>query len=120
MTASGTRDGIDRRLGLALVLVVLALVFLARAPLVLDDQDELDFLAGLSSALLAFKTDCYGLFRPVKNLIFLAYQSFGAAAPWIWRVLTAGVYLGATGLVVEGKYFKKSIVELSGSMGTIL
>lgn len=79
------------------VAVLLALVCVIawpgfKAPLMLDDLDQTNYVGGFTSWQDCFGRDCYGLFRPVKNLI---YYGLGDLALFKWHALNLSVYLGA-------------------------
>lgn len=63
------------------------------APLLLDDEDQLAYVQGMTSWRDALGLDCYGLFRPVKNLIFLAVARTPEMPLFGWHILSAGLYL---------------------------
>jgi len=58
----------------------------------LDDLDQTNYVGGFTSWQDCFGRDCYGLFRPVKNLI---YYGLGDLALFKWHALNLSVYLGA-------------------------
>ena len=79
----------DKRWAIAGMLAILLaeLVIGSRflhAPPFGDDNDEMAYVRGLSWTG-AFQPDCYGLVRPVKNLIFLAVFRTAATRVTAWR-----------------------------------
>jgi len=82
-------------------LLLLALVCLLawpgmKAPLLLDDLDQLDLANGFSSWQDCFGKDACGLFRPVKNLIF---YGLGDVSVFRWHALNLALYLTAIPVV---------------------
>ena len=67
-----------------------------RAPLLLDDLDQMTCVSAFSSWQDCFGGDAYGLFRPVKNLI---YYGFGNLFAFHWHALNLSIYLAAIPLV---------------------
>lgn len=82
--------------GLAMALLLALICLLAwpgmNAPLLLDDLDQLNHVNGFTSWQDCFGGDAYGLFRPVKNLI---YYGFGDLGLFHWHALNLSIYLAA-------------------------
>jgi tetratricopeptide (TPR) repeat protein len=79
------------------IILLMALVCLLawpgmKAPLLLDDVDQMIHAKGFLSWKDCIGRDCYGLFRPVKNLI---YYSFGDLSLFTWHSLNLSIYLGS-------------------------
>ncbi len=88
--ASGCKEAI-------FLLLLLALVCLIAwpgmsSPMLLDDLDELNHIHTFTSWQDCFKPDVYGLFRPIKNIIF--YGMDGRPV-FQWHVLGLALYLAA-------------------------
>lgn len=63
------------------------------APPLLDDVDESDYIQGLSTCSELLRCDCYGLFRPVKNLLFYGVMKRTPDTPEVRHGLSVGLYL---------------------------
>lgn len=77
------------------VSLLLALVSLLAWPgmhsrLMLDDLDQLNYVSTFTSWLDCFGKDSYGLFRPIKNIIF---YSLANQPPFAWHLLGLSLYL---------------------------
>jgi len=72
----------------------------ASSPPLLDDEDEISHIRNLESGWKILGVDCYGLFRPVKNLIFYAICRIRTDRTVLWRCVALLIYLPATGLVM--------------------
>lgn len=66
------------------------------APWLLDDLDQMSHVSRFTSWKDCVGRDCYGFFRPVKNLIFF---SFGHLHLFPWHALNLAIYLVAIGAV---------------------
>jgi len=87
----------------ALVVAVTVLnVLVIGAPMILDDLDELEHVRSFNSVLDAvLRPDCYGLFRPVKNVLFFAVANSGRFATVLRHVIPWGAYLLACMLFIQ-------------------
>ena len=79
------------------VALLLALVCLLawpgmHAPLLLDDLDQQDHVRAFLSWKDCLGSDVYGLFRPIKNLI---YYAFADLPLFQWHALNLAIYLAA-------------------------
>jgi len=83
--------------GLAvLCLLVCVLVWPGMASDVfLDDKDELAHVAKFKSWADTRKGDSFGLFRPVKNLLYYYFNVNGMPSLGKWHALNLGVYLAS-------------------------
>lgn len=85
------------------VLLVTCIAFIAlRAwsyPFVLDDNDQWAYIQGKNSLSECFTWDCYGLYRPVKNILYYGLLSWGGQAATLGHLLSLLFYLFTTGLV---------------------
>ena len=85
--------------GLALAVLITLLFYQFRtAPPLLDDVDEMDYIQSRPGISELFRQDCYGLFRPVKNMLFLLVTRTGPVRPIIWHGLSWLLFLTVTGL----------------------
>ena len=66
------------------------------APLLLDDNDQMIFVKGFNSLANCFGNDGYRLFRPVKNLIYYAFQD---TSLFKWHLLNLSFYLASIPMV---------------------
>ena len=84
------------------------------APLLLDDNDQLDFVSSYGSWKDSFSPDVYGLFRPLKNLIFYNFQDVSLIQ---WHSFAIFWYLAATLAVyfLFRHLFKSSVWGLIGA-----
>ncbi len=69
------------------------------SPFFMDDNDELSHIQGIHSWLGCFTYDCYGLFRPIKNLIFYFTANYFTKPALVGHGLSLGLYLVTTFLV---------------------
>ncbi len=60
------------------------------APLLLDDLDQMNHVSAFNSWRDCFGRDVYGLFRPIKNIIF---HAFGNLSIFNWHALGLSLYL---------------------------
>ena len=88
---------------LPMVLLFGILVLIAspslNAPFILDDLDQLHQTASQHSVFDAFKPDCYGLYRPVKTVVFYALAKLFPNDPLYWRLFGLTIFLVSTGLM---------------------
>ena len=63
-----------------------------KSPLLLDDLDQANHVSAFNSWRDCFGSDVYGLFRPIKNIIFYA---FGNLSLFNWHALGLLLYLAA-------------------------
>ena len=77
---------------MAILLAVVCLVAWPgmQAPRLLDDVDQLSHIRSFTSWKDCVGRDCYGFFRPVKNLIFF---SCGQLPVFPWHALNLSIYL---------------------------
>ena len=69
------------------------------APLMLDDEDELKHVQGFGTLWDCFSTDCYGLLRPVKNLLFWFVAHAPASPVVVAHIVSTLLFIVATGMV---------------------
>lgn len=86
--------------GLAIALLLALICLLAwpgmYAPLLLDDLDQMTRVSGFTSWRDCFGWDAYGLFRPVKNLIYYGLDDISL---FHWHALNLSIYLAAIQVV---------------------
>ena len=73
-----------------------------------DDELEISFVSQFNSVQDTFTVDCFGLFRPVKNLIFFTWtRCFPDQYP-LWRLTTIVAFLGLIPIVYQffGLFFR--------------
>ena len=63
------------------------------APPLLDDVDESEYIQSLSTPGALLRCDCYGLFRPMKNLMFYGVMHLTPDTPEVRHGLSVGLYL---------------------------
>ena len=86
-------------LGLLITVVSLIGYQGASTPFFLDDVDEMTYIHGLDSLAFCFGGDCYGLFRPIKNLIFYSVSTFMSESAQAGHALSFAFYLTTTAMV---------------------
>ncbi|MCW1924154.1 tetratricopeptide repeat protein [Luteolibacter arcticus] len=93
----------DRFIYIALFAVMCAVVALAwpglRSPSFLDDLDHAAHVTHFSGWKDTLGTDCFGLFRPFKNIVYYSFHRFGTPPPLLWHSIPLGLYLGAVAAV---------------------
>jgi hypothetical protein len=62
------------------------------APMLLDDNDQIHYVGKFDSWKDCLKPDAYGLFRPIKNIIFYGMEG---RPVFQWHVLGLSLYLAA-------------------------
>jgi len=67
---------------------------------IIDDIPEIQYIQGIQSVKEFISGDCYGFFRPVKNLLFLIFLSLSPDNQAVWHLVILLIYLAATGLAV--------------------
>jgi len=89
--------------GLLLLWLVIWLLVLPgmSSPLLLDDLDQLQHVQKFQSWKEVLKQDCYGLFRPIKNILYYAFHTNGQPPLGAWHAVNLAVYFAAT----AGVYF---------------
>lgn len=85
------------RIEILAVTLLLALVCIIAwpgmtAPLLLDDLDQTRFVRNFTSWQDCINHDCYGLFRPAKNLIYYYLENLSL---FQWHALNLSVYLSS-------------------------
>jgi hypothetical protein len=82
---------------LMLVGLCLLVTYLAwpgmRSGLILDDLGEMDHVSNFRSWKDAFESDPFGLFRPVKNLLYYYFHLRGLPSMLTWHWINLGTYL---------------------------
>ncbi len=86
-------------LGLLLAVVSLIGYRAASAPFFLDDVDELNYIHGMPGLVHCFSGDCYGLFRPIKNVIFYMVSTYMSESARAGHILSFILYLVTTAIV---------------------
>lgn len=78
--------------------------------LMFDDEQQLNHVSGFSSVTDTFTVDCFGFFRPVKNLIFYVWTQTLPDNYQAWRISAAIAYVGLIPLVYWffGLFLKKN------------
>jgi cytochrome c-type biogenesis protein CcmH/NrfG len=93
----------DRFIYIALFAVMCAVVALAwpglKSEPFLDDLDHQAHVTSFSGWKDTLGTDCFGLFRPFKNIVYFGFHRFGTPSPLLWHMLPLGLYLGAVAAV---------------------
>jgi len=88
---------------IALFVVMCAVVALAwpglKSEPFLDDMDHAAHVATFTGWKDTFGPDCFGLFRPFKNVVYYAFHRFGTPPPLLWHCIPLGLYLGAAAAV---------------------
>ncbi len=76
--------------GLALLMIGLVLIYAqaVRSPAWPDDLPQLGHVSHFDSVVDCVGRDCYGLSRPVKNLLFLAFSKWAPGTPWAWHLVS--------------------------------
>jgi hypothetical protein len=64
-----------------------------RSGLILDDLGEMDHVSNFHSWKDAFESDPFGLFRPVKNLLYYYFRLRGLPSMLTWHWINLGTYL---------------------------
>ena len=92
---------------LALVLVGSAAIYIRAlyAPMILDDLSQMALASSWSSAAKILGPDCYGFFRPVKNVIFFLLARHAAGLPMIGHALSLGLFLVT--VILSFLYFRR-------------
>jgi len=98
---SSITPGAGSRAEIAAVIALLGVVCLIAlpgmsSPLMLDDIDQMGFVARFKGWGDCFGRDAFGLFRPVKNLIFFGSENISIGN---WHRLNLGIYLIAVAAV---------------------
>ncbi|MEK7949046.1 tetratricopeptide repeat protein [Luteolibacter soli] len=84
----------------ALMCIVVALAWPGlKSPPFLDDLDHAAHVSNFSGWKETLGTDCFGLFRPFKNVVYYSFHRFGTPSPLLWHCLPLGLYLGAVAAV---------------------
>ncbi|MDD5428094.1 MAG: tetratricopeptide repeat protein [Candidatus Omnitrophica bacterium] len=85
---------------------------------VIDDIPEIQHVQGLQSVKEFLSADCYGFFRPVKNLLFFIFLSVSPDNQAVWHLITLFIYLVVTGLAVFlfDKIIKDKILALAAAV----
>ena len=80
--------------------VVVALVWPALTlPPFLDDKDHLSHVAGFRGWKDTIGIDCFGLFRPFKNIVYYSFHRLGSHSPFLWHCVPLGINLAAIAAV---------------------
>lgn len=58
-------------IGFVIFIAILLAGTTIHSPMIMDDLDQLEFIKGFNCLWDCFGRDCYGLFRPSKNILFL-------------------------------------------------
>jgi len=122
MNDSDSRKPGERRLavaGLAIIIMVeIALCgrFLNAGPIG-DDDDEFAFVQGAGSFSQLLRGDCYGLFRPAKNVMFYAAARLSPTTMWPRHALSLVLFAACTLLafVWLRKRFSRPAWALAGT-----
>ena len=101
-------------LGLLLAVVSLIGYHAASTPFFLDDIDELNYVHGIHGLPGCFSGDCYGLFRPIKNLIFYSVSTFMSESARAGHMLSFVLYLLTTAIVFW--WFKRWFCSLAWAL----
>ena len=93
----------ERFIYMALFAVMCAVVALAwpglKSEPFLDDLDHQAHMGSFTGWKDTLGTDCFGLFRPFKNIVYYAFHRYGTPSPLAWHILPLGLYLGAVAAV---------------------
>ena len=85
------------------------------APLLLDDLDHVTQVSGFSSWRDCWGQDAFGLFRPVKNLVYYGLRDLSL---FRWHALNLSVYLGA--VVAVALFLKRMLNSFAWAFGATL
>lgn len=99
--SSAIRDRRNVYAGLLLIVVLemaLGARFLHASPIG-DDDDEMAYVQGAGSWSQLARGDCYGLFRPVKNVLFFAVSRMSPTSTWPRHALSEFLFVACTMLV---------------------
>lgn len=92
----------DRRARWSLVALLLvagaASIPFLHAPPFLDDIDEAEYLQHVTTVGGLLRCDCYGLFRPVKNLVFYGVMHLTPDTPVVRHGLSVALFLAVIAL----------------------
>ncbi|MFC1764542.1 hypothetical protein ACFL6U_21050 [Planctomycetota bacterium] len=87
-------------LGILLVTCIMLVAVRALSyPFFLDDHDQWGYVQGKNSLAECLTWDCYGLYRPVKNVLYYGLDRWGERSVQMSHWLCLGLYLVTTGLV---------------------
>ncbi len=93
---------------LLLMLIIACMIALysqsINCPPLQDDVAEFTLVRHCQGAWGWFGTDCYGFFRPVKNLLFLILDDVAPSSPWAWHL--ASIFLFAVCIILAERYFR--------------
>lgn len=89
------RSLLSPRILLILLIIGLGALYTAQSDgeWMFDDEQQIQHVTGFSSVADTFSLDCFGLFRPVKNLIFYTWTQTLPDNYRAWRLTAIGAYL---------------------------
>lgn len=97
---------------LAVLMLAIGLIYTwnSEGELMFDDEQQLNHVSGFSSITDTFTVDCFGFFRPVKNLVFYVWTQTLPDNYQAWRISAAIAYVGLIPLAYGffGLFFKKN------------
>ncbi|MCB1120716.1 MAG: hypothetical protein KJT03_04150 [Verrucomicrobiae bacterium] len=90
-------------LALSLFIILLGLIYAAESngQVMFDDELEISMVSSFHSVQEAFTVDCFGLFRPVKNLVFYFWQNTWPGNLQAWRLSAILAFLGVIPLAYQ-------------------
>ena len=94
---------------LAVLLVGVGAIYIRAlyAPLILDDVSELALALSWQSPAKILGPDCYGFFRPVKNVIFYTLSRFPHSVPVAGHVVS--IVLFGLSIILAFFYFRRAL-----------
>ena len=97
---------------IAVLMVCVGLIYIwnSDGELMFDDEQQLNHVSGFSSVTETFTVDCFGFFRPVKNLVFYAWTNAFPENYQAWRITAAFAYVGLIPIVYWffGLFYQKN------------
>ena len=81
---------------LVLLIVTLGFIYMGESDgeWMFDDEEQIIYVSSFESAHDSFNVDCFGLFRPTKNLLFYTWTTHWPDNYQLWRQSAVAIFLG--------------------------